>query len=332
MQLRYYTAGLLFIQGCHGGGGQDWGQSGLQMVDIEGFEVEFKEAEVVVNESELGPSSSWSIFRGRVGVPLQCPPTLPSSSCGRSCHLAAIIACISRHRHNFKHHDEQTHLQQQLLKLDLDLNNIYPAPGPYSSCPQSVSHLPSNSRSGPGLLGPEYYPPPWPEIFVLIANSAEVYSGMTEDPHGRIKNPKHMLYFTHIFFTNHILNTVAIDQNGKEKGKCQLGTTQKMTIAGQQARMRWFSWQTSVTECSHYNTTWMVYFTIHWWSHAPHDGWRNANSPATTTSMTQLAQPQEQHKHHTPEDCDCSDDPNDQRPMTVTATTTAIAAAVVVAR
>ena len=47
------------------------------------------------------------------------------------------------------------------------------------------------------------------------------------------ENPKHMLYFAHAFFADHILNT-----------------------------------------------TWTVYFAVHWWLHTPHDGRRNANSPA----------------------------------------------------
>ena len=47
------------------------------------------------------------------------------------------------------------------------------------------------------------------------------------------ENPKHMLYFAHVFFADHILNT-----------------------------------------------TWTVYFAVHWWLYTPHDGRRNANSPA----------------------------------------------------
>ena len=47
------------------------------------------------------------------------------------------------------------------------------------------------------------------------------------------ENPKHMLYFAHAFFADHILNT-----------------------------------------------TWTVYFAVHWWLYTPHDGRRNANSPA----------------------------------------------------
>jgi hypothetical protein len=47
------------------------------------------------------------------------------------------------------------------------------------------------------------------------------------------ENPKHMLYFAHIFFADHILNT-----------------------------------------------TWTVYFAVHWWLYTPHDGQRNAHSPA----------------------------------------------------
>ena len=47
------------------------------------------------------------------------------------------------------------------------------------------------------------------------------------------ENPKHMLYFAHIFFADHILNTI-----------------------------------------------WTVYFIVHWWLYTPHDGRRNANSPA----------------------------------------------------
>ncbi|KAF8268697.1 Inositolphosphorylceramide synthase subunit Kei1-domain-containing protein [Lactarius quietus] len=47
------------------------------------------------------------------------------------------------------------------------------------------------------------------------------------------ENPKHMLYFAHVFFADHILNTA-----------------------------------------------WTVYFAVHWWLHTPHDGRRNANSPA----------------------------------------------------
>lgn len=47
------------------------------------------------------------------------------------------------------------------------------------------------------------------------------------------ENPKHMLYFAHIFFADHILNTI-----------------------------------------------WTVYFAVHWWLYTPHDGRRNANSPA----------------------------------------------------
>jgi len=47
------------------------------------------------------------------------------------------------------------------------------------------------------------------------------------------ENPKHMLYFAHIFFTDHVLNTV-----------------------------------------------WTVYFAVQWWMYTPHDGRRNANSPA----------------------------------------------------
>ena len=42
-----------------------------------------------------------------------------------------------------------------------------------------------------------------------------------------------MLYFAHIFFADHILNTI-----------------------------------------------WTVYFAVHWWLYTPHDGRRNANSPA----------------------------------------------------
>ena len=42
-----------------------------------------------------------------------------------------------------------------------------------------------------------------------------------------------MLYFAHIFFADHILNTI-----------------------------------------------WTVYFIVHWWLYTPHDGRRNANSPA----------------------------------------------------
>jgi hypothetical protein len=42
-----------------------------------------------------------------------------------------------------------------------------------------------------------------------------------------------MLYFAHVFFADHILNT-----------------------------------------------TWTVYFAVRWWLHTPHDGRRNANSPA----------------------------------------------------
>jgi len=47
------------------------------------------------------------------------------------------------------------------------------------------------------------------------------------------ENPKHMLYFAHIFFADHILNTI-----------------------------------------------WTVYFAVQWWRYTPHDGRRNANSPA----------------------------------------------------
>jgi inositol phosphorylceramide synthase regulatory subunit len=47
------------------------------------------------------------------------------------------------------------------------------------------------------------------------------------------ENPKHMLYFAHIFFADHILNTI-----------------------------------------------WTVYFIVHWWLYTPHDGRRNAHSPA----------------------------------------------------
>ncbi|KAH8986119.1 Inositolphosphorylceramide synthase subunit Kei1-domain-containing protein [Lactarius akahatsu] len=47
------------------------------------------------------------------------------------------------------------------------------------------------------------------------------------------ENPKHMLYFAHVFFADHILNT-----------------------------------------------TWTVYFAVNWWLYTPHDGRRNANSPA----------------------------------------------------
>jgi len=47
------------------------------------------------------------------------------------------------------------------------------------------------------------------------------------------ENPRHMLYFAHIFFADHILNTI-----------------------------------------------WTVYFAVHWWLYTPHDGRRNANSPA----------------------------------------------------
>lgn len=47
------------------------------------------------------------------------------------------------------------------------------------------------------------------------------------------ENPKHMLYFAHIFFADHILNTI-----------------------------------------------WTVYFIVQWWLYTPHDGRRNANSPA----------------------------------------------------
>jgi len=47
------------------------------------------------------------------------------------------------------------------------------------------------------------------------------------------ENPKHMLYFAHMFFADHILNTI-----------------------------------------------WTVYFAVHWWLYTPHDGRRNANSPA----------------------------------------------------
>jgi len=47
------------------------------------------------------------------------------------------------------------------------------------------------------------------------------------------ENPKHMLYFAHTFFADHILNTI-----------------------------------------------WTVYFAVHWWLYTPHDGRRNANSPA----------------------------------------------------
>jgi hypothetical protein len=53
------------------------------------------------------------------------------------------------------------------------------------------------------------------------------YIGTTQE------NPKHMLYFAHIFFADHILNTV-----------------------------------------------WTVYFAVQWWLYTPHDGRRNANSPA----------------------------------------------------
>ena len=42
-----------------------------------------------------------------------------------------------------------------------------------------------------------------------------------------------MLYFAHIFFADHVLNTI-----------------------------------------------WTVYFAVHWWLYTPHDGRRNANSPA----------------------------------------------------
>lgn len=47
------------------------------------------------------------------------------------------------------------------------------------------------------------------------------------------ENPKHMLYFAHAFFADHILNT-----------------------------------------------TWTAYFAVQWWLYTPHDGRRNANSPA----------------------------------------------------
>ena len=47
------------------------------------------------------------------------------------------------------------------------------------------------------------------------------------------ENPKYTLYFAHIFFADHVLNTI-----------------------------------------------WTVYFTVHWWLYTPHDGRRNANSPA----------------------------------------------------
>ncbi|KAI9450756.1 Inositolphosphorylceramide synthase subunit Kei1-domain-containing protein, partial [Russula earlei] len=47
------------------------------------------------------------------------------------------------------------------------------------------------------------------------------------------EDPKHMLYFAHIFFADHVLNTI-----------------------------------------------WTVYFAVHWWLYTPHDGRRNANSPA----------------------------------------------------
>ncbi|KAI0306113.1 Inositolphosphorylceramide synthase subunit Kei1-domain-containing protein [Multifurca ochricompacta] len=47
------------------------------------------------------------------------------------------------------------------------------------------------------------------------------------------ENPKHMLYFSHVFFADHVLNTI-----------------------------------------------WTVYFAVHWWLYTPHDGRRNANSPA----------------------------------------------------
>ncbi|KAI9444485.1 Inositolphosphorylceramide synthase subunit Kei1-domain-containing protein [Lactarius indigo] len=47
------------------------------------------------------------------------------------------------------------------------------------------------------------------------------------------ENPKHMLYFAHVFFADHILNTA-----------------------------------------------WTVYFAVNWWLYTPHDGRRNANSPA----------------------------------------------------
>ncbi|KAI9508371.1 hypothetical protein F5148DRAFT_964881, partial [Russula earlei] len=44
---------------------------------------------------------------------------------------------------------------------------------------------------------------------------------------------KHVFYFAHIFFADHVLNTI-----------------------------------------------WTVYFAVRWWLYTPHDGRRNANSPA----------------------------------------------------
>jgi Inositolphosphorylceramide synthase subunit Kei1 len=67
-----------------------------------------------------------------------------------------------------------------------------------------------------------------PNSSVLHSSSSTLRSlGSTQE------NPKHMLYFAHIFFSDHVLNTV-----------------------------------------------WTVYFAVQWWMYTPHDGRRNANSPA----------------------------------------------------
>ena len=71
---------------------------------------------------------------------------------------------------------------------------------------------------------------------IRAVNQVRYPSDPLSHPHSPFftqENPKHMLYFAHIFFADHILNTI-----------------------------------------------WTVYFIVHWWLYTPHDGRRNANSPA----------------------------------------------------